>query len=244
MYAEQVVVICHTAQSAAHATQGPSHYITNHSPPCLCNTSRTPSVSQYPCNTSTHHQFLNIPATQALTIGSSVSLQHKPLTISSSLSLQHKPLTIGCIQIFNRDFETLGRGRMPPHSQPGDTTLSPPPNNTQTFTGLDRGEPSADPSSFLPWYATSGASAATDNTTQPFATNPTTLRLAVTQAGGGLSNPGYWGINAPVGSNFTVSFYAKSEGIQSLSARLVSKAGAVLGQVGVIVESPNIQRCL
>jgi len=138
-------------------------------------------------------------------------------------------------QIFNRDFEALGRGRMPSHSHLQDATLNPPPNSTQTSTGLDRGEPAADLSSFLPWSVTAGALAATDNTTQPFATNPTTLRLAVTQAGGGLRNPGYWGINAPAGSNFTVSFYAKSEGIESLSARLVNRAGAVLGQVKLAV---------
>lgn len=215
--------LSYATQLRAQRTQHRVHLITSQT-----------AVLRVPATRAEHHQFLNIPATQALTIGSSVSLQRKPLTIGSSVSLHHKPLTIGCIQIFNRDFETLGRGRMPPHSPPQDTTLNPPPNNTQIFTGLDRGEPAADPSSFLPWLATVGASAATDNTTQPFATNPTTLRLAVTQAGGGLSNPGYWGINAPVGSNFTVSFYAKSEGIQSLSARLVSKAGAVLGQVGVI----------
>ena len=57
--------------------------------------------------------------------------------------------------------------------------------------GLDPGEPPAIPSSFAPWVGTTaGTVLATDNTTQPFITNPTTLKLTAKASGDGIRNPG------------------------------------------------------
>ena len=88
--------------------------------------------------------------------------------------------------------------------------------------GLDPGEPAADPASFLPWVATGSAKASIDASEHPFPTNPNTLRLVASGKADGIRNPGYWGINARPGSNFTVSFYAKSAGVHTVTAKLIA----------------------
>ena len=100
---------------------------------------------------------------------------------------------------------------------------------------LDPGEPAVNPSCFLPWVTVGSASASIDASTQPFKTNPNSLKLETTGAGGAIRNPGYWGINAQAGANFTVSFYAwRSTGtVTPITASLLSPAGAKIGAVSV-----------
>jgi alpha-N-arabinofuranosidase len=137
-------------------------------------------------------------------------------------------------QIFNRDLESLGRGRMPPAA--GSTTdESKAADPELQVEGLDPGEPRAAHDSFAPWSVTGSAIASTDNTTQPFKSNPTTLKFVSKVAGDSLRNPGYWGINCPSGSNFTISFYAMAQGIKSLTAQLVNSKGVVLGKADLAV---------
>ena len=57
------------------------------------------------------------------------------------------------------------------------------------------------------------------------------LRLEVTTAGGGISNEGYWGINAVAGTQYKLSFWVKPLGkTEAIMASLKSKDGKVLGE--------------
>jgi hypothetical protein len=138
-------------------------------------------------------------------------------------------------QIFNRDLETLGRGRLP--NADGSTTGESKADPDMQVEGLDPGEPPAHYDSFAPWSVTGSAIASTDNTTQPFKSNPTTLKFVSKDAGDSIRNPGYWGINCPNGSNFTISFYAMAHGIKVLTAQLVNSNGNVLGKAEVDISS-------
>ena len=104
----------------------------------------------------------------------------------------------------NRDFERLGRGTAPP----------PVNNSAVTSSGraapgpLDRGVPPPKPADFTPWSALPGTTATTDPTIHPFATNPVSLKLVTGAGGGGITNPGYWGINARATMTYHLTFYA------------------------------------
>mgnify|MGYP001166436329 CR=1 FL=1 len=83
--------------------------------------------------------------------------------------------------------------------------------------------PQPDYTNYKPWQAV-GSSAVLylDNTTHPFATNPTTLavRFSPTARGtAGVANPGFWGIPVPEqASSFNLTFYARAVGVDDGSA--------------------------
>ena len=57
------------------------------------------------------------------------------------------------------------------------------------------------------------------------------LRVEVTTYGGGISNEGYWGINAVAGTRYKLSFWVKPlSGAGTFTASLKSKDGKVLGK--------------
>ena len=58
------------------------------------------------------------------------------------------------------------------------------------------------------------------------------LRLEVTSAGGGISNEGYWGINAVAGTQYKLSFWVcpKAGKPGTIKALLQSKDGKLLGE--------------
>lgn len=137
----------------------------------------------------------------------------------------------------NRDFETQGRGTIP---GPADTIASmksahesEPSSkvNASNQERLDPNEPAANPRDYRPWYPVPGVSAtiATDATTQPFATNPMTLRLDCTSgACGGVRNPGYWGIGVESGSQYHLSFYARCDTSVQIAFGLLTADGTVV----------------
>ena len=106
--------------------------------------------------------------------------------------------------IRNRDFEVLGRGDLGAH--------------LRQQSRLAQAAPPPDYQNYKPWQAV-GSSAVLylDNTTHPFATNPTTLavRFSPTARGpAGVANPGFWGIPVPEqASSFNLSFYARAVGV-------------------------------
>jgi alpha-N-arabinofuranosidase len=133
-------------------------------------------------------------------------------------------------QIRNRDFEALGRGDFGDFGVPMSTAVAADgPNQTP---GL-----APDLRDHRPWLPVGGAAIAVENTTAPFASNPTTLRLSTSAAGGGISNPGYWGVACGAGCN--LSFWAKpaaggnadrrsAQPPLSLTARLRAPDGALI----------------
>jgi hypothetical protein len=147
-------------------------------------------------------------------------------------------------QIYNRDFETLGRAKKIPEGTAGTTTVGKRSPTAATTTAnfeaddrdapaLDPGEPAANQTSFAPWTAV-GAAALRISTARPaFKTNPSTLLLNSTQTGDGARNPGFWGINVQPGANFTVSFYARTSrdggngGMKAITVQFVGSHVAV-----------------
>ena len=117
----------------------------------------------------------------------------------------------------NRDFESLGRGRLPSGPSDGvaegelvedgiEKTHDGPANST-----LDPHEPAPNPNDFRPWTSINGANLSTDNSTAPFASNPNSLKVVVTvDGGGGCANPGYWGVAVRPGIEFHLTLYAKA----------------------------------
>merc|ERR1711879_244264 len=61
------------------------------------------------------------------------------------------------------------------------------------------------------------------NSTHPFATNPTVLHIQADVAGGGVSNPGWWGMNLREGVVYKLSLFAESALPLTISARLVDQ---------------------
>ena len=64
------------------------------------------------------------------------------------------------------------------------------------------------------------------------------LRLEVTTAGGGISNEGYWGINAVAGTRYKLSFWVTplklpQGGETAFKASLKSKDGKLLGETRI-----------
>lgn len=85
------------------------------------------------------------------------------------------------------------------------------------------------------------ASVKLDKETGPSTALPTSLRITVTAASkgseAGVSNVGYWGIPVRPHTSYHGSFYAKSEGVGPVTAKLVSDdTGAVLAETTVDVD--------
>ena len=59
------------------------------------------------------------------------------------------------------------------------------------------------------------------------------LRMEVTTAGGGISNEGYWGINAVAGTRYKLTFWVSPKGGESFVASLRSRDGKVLGETRI-----------
>eukprot|EP00035_Acanthoeca_spectabilis_P005172 m.110773 g.110773 ORF g.110773 m.110773 type:complete len:704 (-) comp12903_c0_seq1:23-2134(-) len=150
--------------------------------------------------------------------------------------------------ICNRDFETQGRGRLPPTpgvqaEQEGRRT-SLGRITGHRLSGLDPGEPPANVASFAPWAPLGDITVSTDNTRHPFSTNPVSLRLttpavnSTTDAGdatlGGVRNPGYWGINVKPGASWNFSFYVLADGIKEVQVALVDESGELASLESVI----------
>eukprot|EP00050_Salpingoeca_kvevrii_P022188 m.122502 g.122502 ORF g.122502 m.122502 type:complete len:642 (-) comp9630_c0_seq2:40-1965(-) len=105
--------------------------------------------------------------------------------------------------VANRDFETQGRGLIP-------TCAAPEPRRKDPLQpGLDPNEPPANPQDYRPWTSIGQAQLELTNSTQPFTTNPMTLKVTG-RSGDGFSNPGYWGMNFELGESYHLSFYASS----------------------------------
>ncbi|QMV20313.1 alpha-N-arabinofuranosidase [Granulicella sp. 5B5] len=85
------------------------------------------------------------------------------------------------------------------------------------------------------------ASVKLDKETGPSAALPTSLKLTVEAASkgseAGVSNAGYWGIPVRRRTTYRGSFYAKSDGVGPVTAKLISDdTGAVLAETTVPVE--------
>ena len=129
----------------------------------------------------------------------------------------------------NRDFERLGRGSGPAGADGSGSSsssnsaaaasqnASSPAPGLEPELELDPREPPPHPADFSPWTALPGTTAATDDTTHPFATNPVSLRLVTSSGGGGIENPGYWGVNARAGMAYNLTFYAELEAASATS---------------------------
>eukprot|EP00047_Mylnosiga_fluctuans_P023245 m.134491 g.134491 ORF g.134491 m.134491 type:complete len:656 (+) comp9518_c0_seq5:74-2041(+) len=126
--------------------------------------------------------------------------------------------------IANRDFEALGRGQVP------GTNGTRAPVKPYAQDGLDPYEPAPVYTDYRPWTGIHGARLATDNSTHPFASNPTVLRVKTSCLAppclSGVQNPGYWGIGVRAGMRYNFSFYAQTgAGSMTLLPILVSKKG-------------------
>ena len=130
--------------------------------------------------------------------------------------------------VANRDFETLGRGRIP------STTPSSSLDDAASPPHLDPREPAAIPTDFRPWASVHGATISIDNMTAPFGSNPNSLKV-VAAAGGligaGASNPGYWGIAVRPHISYNLTLYGCSSTAGAtlrLSAHLTTADGSTV----------------
>ncbi len=85
------------------------------------------------------------------------------------------------------------------------------------------------------------AEAKMDKSTGPSDALPTSLKLTVTSASkgddAGVSNMGYWGIPVHARTIYKGSFYAKTDGVGPVTARLISDdTGAVLAETTIAVD--------
>lgn len=118
----------------------------------------------------------------------------------------------------NRDFESLGRGhlnsdtgRMPSSWSRVVSELKRKHDaGVRAGQPLDPEEPAADPSDHRPWKAVRNATLAVVQGDAPFASNPHALRVCVSSPGGGVSNPGYWGIAVRPGVSFKLTIFARA----------------------------------
>ena len=72
------------------------------------------------------------------------------------------------------------------------------------------------------------------------------LKVKTTDAGGGISNIGYWGINTVAGTQYKLSFWVTSlqlpkGGELSMRASLRSKDGKILGKTQITIQNSKIQ---
>ena len=150
-------------------------------------------------------------------------------------------------QIWNRDFEALGRGRVEasdvPDGELQDEFEAASRGHASNRTGpLDPNEPPAIPTDFRPWTSVGGAKLSIDNTTAPFPSNPNSLKIecptGLPAGGAGVANPGYWGIAVASLTSFNLTLYAKSSAAGStvrLTARL-TEDGRRLAEAAVTAE--------
>ena len=154
--------------------------------------------------------------------------------------------------LVNRDFETLGRGRIPGSAENVSNLAAPPspldPRDVSNLAAppspLDPREPVANSSDFSPWGSLGGATISMDNTTAPFATNPNSLKIVAAPGalgGVGATNPGYWGIAVRPSIQYRLTLYAKASTASAalrLSAKLTTAAGATTLAVADLQPAP------
>eukprot|EP01061_Rhynchopus_euleeides_P031143 TRINITY_DN515_c0_g1_i1.p1 TRINITY_DN515_c0_g1~~TRINITY_DN515_c0_g1_i1.p1 ORF type:complete len:707 (+),score=272.89 TRINITY_DN515_c0_g1_i1:50-2170(+) len=138
----------------------------------------------------------------------------------------------------NRDFEALGRGNVGAADEEG-----PLPNEVKReevsdalferivkkrklsqadLVGLDPNEPPASTTDFRPWTTVGSADAGIVVNDAPFATNPHVLVLTALAPGGGISNPGYWGMHIRSNMTYKLSLYARLvDGTSALNVQLL-----------------------
>lgn len=116
----------------------------------------------------------------------------------------------------NRDFEALGRGCVDECPKIFPWKLPP----FESIDGRDPHEPAPQFNDFRPWSSIGGAQLQIDDSTAPFASNPHSLRVECA-SGGGVRNPGYFGMAVQRGSALKLTLYARSIGVQPL--RLVAR---------------------